>query len=172
MCTPGRCIYTLEVMQARGVAWGLRDRLASCPHPGGLGSGGQEVRGERSEAGVRLGVGVGLHGRAGCLGKTSPRSSPGILEEPVQRPIHSLTLLKAPEHRSYQVGLPGGPLRGAPHPQSQPRSSPPASSTRPTHMRVPPQRTHPRGNFLLWVQGVGREVRAGHPQGWSQGEDK
>lgn len=125
MWAPGRYIYMLEVMQARGVAWGLRDWLASCPHPGRLGSGGQEVRGEGSESGVRLGGGVGPHGLggsggAGCLGKTSPLAAgPGMLEPLVQKEIYSLPPFKAlvaPEL-----------LGGAPR-RASPRSPPPPIS--------------------------------------------
>lgn len=52
----GRCIYTLEVMLARGVAGGLPDWLASQPLPGRLGGRGRGLRGERSEPGVGLGA--------------------------------------------------------------------------------------------------------------------
>lgn len=33
--------------------------------------------------------------------KPPPAAGPGILEEPVQKPIHSLTLFKALVHLSY-----------------------------------------------------------------------
>lgn len=114
-CAPGRCIYTFQVMLARGGARGLWDWLASHPLPGGLGSRGWGVRGERSEPGVRLRGIVGIH----SLHKSGGSWMPGynlsmalvMLEKPLWRQICcSLTLFKAlvaPE-------LLGGPPRKGP----------------------------------------------------------
>lgn len=110
MSASGRCIYTLRVIPARGVAWGLWDWPACCPRPSRLGSRGREVRGERSEPGVRLGQVWGCW----VPGETPPLAAPGMLEWPFHNQIHWRTLFKILVAPECLGGLPEGPVRAAP----------------------------------------------------------
>lgn len=114
---PGRCIYILEVMLARGVASGLRDWLASRPLPGRLGGRGPGLRGEGSASGVGLegqcrppwpGRGLGVLDAWVNFSK-----APGTLEQPFRNEQLSSELL-------FRALIAPVRLGGSPHSPAQP----------------------------------------------------